>query len=183
MKKYVLSLLILALLLAGCGGRKSDMPPEILLPPETQAEEQTRPAMGEIPITMENWEVYFELRPVAPVENGQEGSLGLAVVLKEEYLPLYRESRVDFEIGYQEVTCRVENGAYIPEETQEEPRDRAKTVGLQDFPAEEAEPELQGMAAAYVLGGSTYTLEDGSSWAVLAVNGQVLHAEGTLILS
>ena len=174
MKKTICAILslVLCLSLAACGRG------------ETVNGDGTR----SVEITLDNWEQYFELIPAADASSqGEYWALGYGVVLREEYG--YVSGNVDFELAYEVEQRPFEGDAETMTWTLGEPLvpdhellPGAKTFGLQDYRENEDMKLFTGKVAAVCLPGAVLTRKDGTQVAEVPVKGEILHAEGTLVL-
>ena len=186
MKKTICAILslVLCLSLAACGSKQ--VPTEAATEAVTEAVTEAAPQSVEI--TMDNWEQYFELIPAADASSqGEAWALGYALVLREEYR--YVSGTVDFELAYDVEQRPFEGDAETMTWTLGEPLEPdhellpgAKTFGLQDYRENTDMKLFTGTVAAVCLPGAVMTREDGTQVAEVPVNGEILHAEGSLVL-
>ena len=204
MKKLISGLmaLTLCLALAACGSRQENLKETEDMQTSAAAEtaemsETAAEAPKTVEITMDNWSEYFELREAAEPWFSEDGSIeswdfSYGVFLKDTYLERFQSGQVDFEIGFEkelrEIGMEAETGTYMignPLETGEERPYEQKTCGMEDFRNREdlsVKSEFYGSVAAQAYSGSSGKNEEGILTAELPVNGQILNAEGSLIL-
>ena len=191
-KMLVVCAAVFCLSLAACGGEKMAETTDTLVLSQTEAASEQV-----VEITMENWEQYFELKNAAEPVISEAGDLeswdfSYGVFLKEEYLDRFVSGQVDFEIlfdterrkaGIEEATGTYELGELIPGRLESDTRQ--KTFGLEDFRDRQGlsvMSDYYGSVAGQACCGSIRESEAGELTAEVPVNGQILHAEGTLTI-
>ena len=203
MKKLVTLMLVLSMVvsMAACGNTKNDLTvnetKDQIMDEEMSETEHSASSdvdmENSIPITMDNWETYFDLKLVEDPFINESGKVEswdflYVVFLKPEYVEQYNFGNVDFELSYDLVSyeCtydeqKVTLGKQI-ETTQE---GLTATFGLEDFRDNldiNNSSVFFNTVAGVVYGGSAMEQEGGNVIAGVPENGKILHAEGSLVM-
>ena len=203
MKKLVTLMLVLTMVasMAACGNTKNDLTvnetKDQIMDEEMSETEHSASSdvdmENSIPITMDNWETYFDLKLVEDPFINESGKVEswdflYVVFLKPEYVEQYNFGNVDFELSYDLVSyeCtydeqKVTLGKQI-ETTQE---GLTATFGLEDFRDNldiNNSSVFFNTVAGVVYGGSAMEQEGGNVIAGVPENGKILHAEGSLVM-
>ena len=199
MKKMILLLGALCLSLAGCGKETAEVS---VFSVETMMETQRETALETTAeqnqeISLENFSQYFELRPAAEPVIGENGDLETwdffyGVFLKPEYADRLISGQVDFEIQFdtehrtaaiEETTGTYELGVLTGESLESDLQQ--KTFGLEDFRDQQdlsIKSDFRGTVAGRAYCGSIRQDEKGQLVVDVPINGELLHAEGELLL-